>query len=62
LGRRPRATGLHPGDLRAYRPCARACVDAATSPKLPARRTRQAVTLQPERPHVACDATKREAR
>ncbi|KRZ83342.1 Retrovirus-related Pol polyprotein from transposon [Trichinella sp. T8] len=59
----PRATGLHPRDLRAYRRCARAGVrppeDAATSPKVPPRPTRQEVTLQPERPHVACDATKR---
>ncbi|KRY07349.1 hypothetical protein T03_5 [Trichinella britovi] len=66
LGQSPRATGLHPRDLRAYRRCARAGVgppeDAATSPKVPARPTRQGVTLQPERPHVACDATKREAR
>ncbi|KRX35640.1 hypothetical protein T05_4554 [Trichinella murrelli] len=57
----PGSTGLHPRDLRAHRPCARPCEgppeDAATSPKVPARPTRQAVTLLPERPRVAGDAT-----
>ncbi|KRX43879.1 hypothetical protein T06_10071 [Trichinella sp. T6] len=59
------ATGLHPGDLRAYQPCGRASEgppeDAATSPKVPVRPTHQGVTFLPERPRVACDATKREA-
>ncbi|KRZ82866.1 Retrovirus-related Pol polyprotein from transposon [Trichinella sp. T8] len=36
--------------------------DAATSPKVPARPTRQGVTLLSERPREAGDATKREAR
>ncbi|KRZ76570.1 hypothetical protein T10_1706 [Trichinella papuae] len=64
--RSPRATGLNPRDLRAHRPCARAgegpSEDAATSTKMPARPSRQGVTLLPERPRVAGDATKREAR
>ncbi|XP_003366954.1 conserved hypothetical protein [Trichinella spiralis] len=61
-----RATELHPRDPRAHRPCARPGEgppeDAATSPKVPARPTRQGVTLLPERPRVAGNAMKREAR